>query len=84
MSRRDPQGLGFDPVILRTLQDAYRRILSELNAMRRDSESVAELLAIATVTDEIQSKLTSCQRRLDRVETQRHSEARRVVQPVAS
>lgn len=77
MSRRDAQGLGFDPVILRTLLDAYGRMLRELNAMRRESDSVSELLAIASCTDEVQTKISSCQRRLDRVETHRHSEARR-------
>lgn len=77
MSRRDPQGLGFDPVILRTLVDAYGRILREFTAMRKESNDVAELLAIAACVDEIEVKRDSCQRRLDRVETQRHLDARR-------
>lgn len=77
MSRRDPQGLGFDPVILRTLLAAYGRMLRELNAMRSESDTVPELLAIAAATDEVQAKLSSCQRRLDRLETQRFTEARR-------
>lgn len=76
MSRSDPQGLGFDPVVLRTLLDAYQRMLAQLNGMRQESDNVAELLAIATVTDEVQGKLASCQRRLDRVETHRYSVAR--------
>ena len=76
MSRRDPQGLGFDPVILRTLIEAYGRMLRELNAMRRESDSVSELLAIAACTDEVQAKHASCQRRLDRVETHRYRQAR--------
>lgn len=77
MSRRDPQGLGYDPVILRTLLDAYSRMLRELNAMRRESSDISELLAIATCVDEIDSKRASCQRRLDRIESQRHTLARR-------
>ena len=77
MSRRDPQGLGFDPVILRTLVEAYGRILREFTAMRKESNDVGELLAIAACVDEIEGKRDSCQRRLDRVETQRHTEARR-------
>lgn len=71
MSRRDPQGLGYDPAVLRTLVDAYGRMLRELNVMRRESQDVAELLAIAAVTDECVSKQSSAQRRLDRVEVQR-------------
>lgn len=77
MSRRDPQGLGFDPVILRTLLDAYTRMQRELNAMRRETNTVPELLAIAAATDEVQAKHASCQRRLDRIETHRHLQARR-------
>ncbi len=77
MSRRDPQGLGYDPTILRTLVDAYNRMLAELNAMRRESETVAELLALATITDEIHTKRESCHRRLDRIESQRFTEAKR-------
>lgn len=77
MSRRDAQGLGFDPVILRTLLDAYGRILREFTAMRKESNDVGELLAIAACVDEIEGKRDSCQRRLDRVETHRHLEARR-------
>ena len=77
MSRRDPQGLGFDPTILRSLIDAYGRILREFTAMRLESNDVGELLAIAACVDEIEAKRDSCQRRLDRVETQRHTSARR-------
>jgi hypothetical protein len=77
MSRRDPQGLGFDPVILRTLIEAYRRMLCAFTEMRRESNDVAELLAIAACVDEIEAKRDSCQRRLDRVETMRHVSARR-------
>lgn len=77
MSRRDPQGLGYDPTILRTLLDAYTRMLRELNAMRREAETVPELIAIATATDEVQAKAASCQRRLDHVESRRHTLARR-------
>ena len=77
MSRRDPQGLGFDPAILRVLVDAYGRMLRELTVMRRESNDVGELLAIAACVDEIEAKRDSCQRRLDRVETQRYTEARR-------
>ena len=84
MSRRDGQRLGFDPVILRTLLDAYGRMLRELNVMRHETDSVAELLAIAAATDEVQSKHASCQRRLDRVECQRHTEARREARYQAS
>ena len=76
MSRSDPQGLGFDPGVLRTLRDAYQRMLGVLNEMRRDSGRVDELLAIAAVTDEVQVKLSSCLRRLDRIETHRHTQAR--------
>lgn len=77
MSRRDPQGLGYDPHILRILIDAYGRILREFNAMRRESTDVGELLAIASCVDEIEGKRDSCQRRLDRVETHRFNSARR-------
>ena len=76
MSRTDPQGVGYDPTVLRTLRDAYHRMLGELNTMRREADNVPELLAIATVTDELQSKLSACQRRLDRVECQRFNLAR--------
>lgn len=84
MSRRDPQGLGYDPTILRTLIDAYTRMLAELNVMRRESETVAELLALATITDEIHTKRESCYRRLDRVETQRNLQAHREARYQAS
>lgn len=77
MSRSDPQGIGYDPTILRTLLDAYGRILREFTAMRKESNDVAELLAIAACVDEIEAKRDSCQRRLDRVETHRYREARR-------
>ena len=77
MSRRDPQGLGYDPTILRTLVDAYGRVLREFTAMRLESNDVGELLAIAACVDEIEAKRDSCQRRLDRTETQRFTEARR-------
>ena len=77
MSRADPVGVGYDPNVLRAVVDAYRSMLRELNAIRARSDSVAELLAIATVTEEIQGKLGNCQRRLDRVECQRHTQARR-------
>ena len=80
MSRRDAQGLGFDPVILRTLLDAYGRMLREFTAMRKESNDVAELLAIAACVDEIEAKRDSCQRRLDRVETQRFAGAGRGAQ----
>lgn len=76
MSRRDPQGLGYDPAILRTLLDAYQRMLQALNDMRKEADTVPELLAIATVTDEVQAKLLGAQRRLDRIESQRHTVAR--------
>ncbi|MEO6228153.1 MAG: hypothetical protein ABIO61_09925 [Thermomonas sp.] len=79
MSRRDPQGLGYDPGILRVLLDAYRRYLPILEQMRRESNEVAELLAIAALVDEFHAKILSAQRRLDRVETQRHLGARRAV-----
>ena len=76
MSRRDPQGLGYDPTILRTLIEAYSRILREFTAMRKESNDVGELLAIAACVDEIECKRDSCQRRLDRIETHRHIVAR--------
>ena len=77
MSRTDPQTLGYDPTVLRTLLDAYGRILREFNAMRQESNDVAELLGIAAAMDEIEAKRDSCQRRLDRVETHRFTAARR-------
>lgn len=78
MSRRDPQGLGYDPAVLQTLVDVYGRMLRELNVMRRGSQDVEELRAIAAVTDECVSKQASAQRRLDRIECQRRAEVRRV------
>ena len=82
MSRVDPVGVGYDPNVLRAVVDAYRRMLGELNAMRRVSDTVPELLAIATVTDEVQAKLANCQRRLDRVECHRHTQAQRAARAV--
>ena len=76
--------MGYDPTILRTLLDAYGRILREFTAMRQASNDVGELLAIAACVDEIESKRDSCQRRLDRIETQRFTEARRRARHQAS
>lgn len=75
MSRRDPQGLGYDPNVLRRLLDIYTRIGQMLNELRRDSTDVEELLSIAWLTDEMAAKRASAQRRLDRIETHRDTEA---------
>jgi hypothetical protein len=76
VSRRDPQGLGYNPTVLRTLLKAYRSCLPQLEVMRCESSDIEELLAIATVSDEIHATLLSLQRRLDRVETHRFANAR--------
>ncbi|MDI1253395.1 hypothetical protein [Thermomonas sp.] len=69
--------MGHDPTILRTLLTAYRGYLPHLEAMRRESSEVAELLAIASLVDEFHGKILNAQRRLDHIQSQRFTFARR-------
>ena len=68
MSRRDPQGFGWEPSTLRVLIDCHRRYINLLNDMRKED---------GLMLDEHHDKLTSLQRRLDRVETHRFTLAKR-------
>lgn len=78
MSRRDPQGFGWEPSTLRVLIDCHRRYINLLNDMRKeDGLTLDELLGISMLLDEHHDKLTSLQRRLDRVETHRFTLAKR-------
>lgn len=77
MSRRDPLGIGYDPDILRSLLDAYERILVAAEKLRAEYNALPDLLALATIVDEIEGKRDGCIRRLDRIESKRHTQARR-------
>ena len=86
MSRADPQGLGFDPATLRTLIECYSRYIAVINEWRKqdgDGMSVGELLALAAVLDDCHQTRSSLQRRLDRVECHRHTQAQRAARALA-
>lgn len=77
MSRRDPMGIGYDPDILRSLQDAYNKILAAAEELRAEYKTLSDLLALASIVDEVQGKRDACAARLERIECRRHVRARR-------
>jgi hypothetical protein len=77
MSRRGETGPGWDISIVRTLCEAYSRLLRELDVMRRETDDLPELLSIAACADELQEKLDHWQRRMDRIETNARLQAHR-------
>jgi hypothetical protein len=82
VSRRDPQGLGYDPPTLRTLVECYSRYIQVINDWRKEdgeTMTVGELLGLATILDECHQKRASLQRRLDHVETHRRLEEKRAL-----
>lgn len=58
-----------DLPFLRNARDTYRSLLDHCNLMRKESNNVAELIAIATVHDQLTNMFEAVGRQLSRAET---------------
>lgn len=64
MRKPTPADLPF----LRNARDTYRSLLDHCNVMRKESTDVAELIAIATVHDQLTNMFEAAGRQLSRAE----------------
>lgn len=62
--------------VARTLLDAYQRMAVEIEVMRSETALLPELIAIATVSDHIDSMVRHQSARLHKLEAARHRQAR--------
>lgn len=76
MSRRDPLGIGFDPDLLRSLHDAYGKILAAAELLRGETHTLPDLIALASIVDDVQEKRDVCEQRLRKIDARRHAQAR--------
>jgi hypothetical protein len=57
-----------DLPILRSLRDAYRKILDAANDLKKEENDAGQLLAICTIIDEVQDKFERVGKQLSRLE----------------
>lgn len=62
--------------VTRTLVEAYTRLRHGLESMRAETTLLPDLLAIATVSDEVEDSLARYSKRLRQLEAKRHHQAR--------